>query len=339
MKIRRSARARGRNYGIGALTTASTGTEEVSITETASPHPPPQRVERLRKSRASPHGLTWFDSHDVESMAESMDDEDKPEEAVAVLPPLPLEQTPPPPPELEAEMLRAFETLSVNAPTPTRALRNAALHSPAPSPLHGSPRVTPRATPSKLSFSQNSRPASAPGSGVASPTPGSTSTKSSPITCSICLSPIRKGKGSRPNALRFRTSCCGQLFHKECMKRHKEHCASPNHPRGCPLCRSSDPTGLTPCRPPTSGGDGGFISGLALHTEMNRRVSAARNAVARSLAARSAASANSSPASTGGIFFTSPGAAYNAVRSLQYQARMQSVADDENDTSAFAGLG
>ena len=92
---------------------------------------------------------------------------------------------------------------------------------------------------------------------------------------------------------KFRTPCCGQLFHKECLERHKQGvaCASPSsHARACPLCRSLEPTGLTPShvqpqpRPPMGGG--GFVNGWALHNEMVRRVSAARNAVQRSLAAR-----------------------------------------------------
>ena len=199
-----------------------------------------------------------------------------------------------------------------------------------------------------------------PGSETASPrdnmrTPGSSapSTASSPVACSICLSPIRKGRRGG----RFQTQCCHQLFHKECLQKHKEHTASPSHPRACPLCRSVAPTGLTPYRPPIlpSMGGGGFISGLALHAEMRRRVSAARNAVARSIAARTTATTAAAAASGDSrpnvgttpaadapqpsrygtnIFFTSPGAAYTAVRARQYEARMAEqsqriAADDE----------
>ncbi len=98
---------------------------------------------------------------------------------------------------------------------------------------------------------------------------------------------------------------------------------------------------------------------------MRRRVSAARNAVARSLAARTAAT-NATTGATGAdanalvdapqpprgassanIFFTSPGAAYTAVRAQQYEARIaqQGMAvDDEQqqggdrEDGAFAGL-
>lgn len=224
-------------------------------------------------------------------------------------------------------------------------------------------------TPARRSiFSSLSRP----GSAVTSPVPGSASTAASPVACSICLSPIRKGSKRSLAAATFKTQCCHQLFHKSCMQRHKEQCSSPSHPRACPLCRSVAPTGLTPYRPPAAptlpgaGGGGSFVSGLALHSEMRRRVSAARNAVARSLAARTAAAAEASAlahapavATTGAastdappvsapsphqnIFFTSPGAAYNAVRAQQFESRMAQEGDgmeqSEEPSDTFAGLG
>ena len=108
--------------------------------------------------------------------------------------------------------------------------------------------------------------------------------------CAICLSPVQKRRFSKGGI--YKTRCCHNVFHKDCLKRHKEQaCASPAtgvvRPRACPLCRSLTPTGLTPStRPHVRGAPasiGGFVSGLALHGEMVRRASAARSAVQRSL--------------------------------------------------------
>ena len=144
------------------------------------------------------------------------------------------------------------------------------------------------------------------GSGAASI---ASSGAASPVACSICLSPIAKrrsmpwSRGGTPSSShakdrggRFRTECCGQLFHKECMRRHKEHAvahlgdqAPQDAVRACPLCRSVAPTGLTPSNRPQArvpgGPSGGFVSAMALHSEMVRRATAARQAVQRSLAA------------------------------------------------------
>ena len=64
----------------------------------------------------------------------------------------------------------------------------------------------------------------------------------SPAVCSICLSPVIALSESE-----FRTECCGNLFHKHCLARHKGYRSEAS--RSCPLCRSKAPTGLTPGRP------------------------------------------------------------------------------------------
>ena len=150
-------------------------------------------------------------------------------------------------------------------------------------------------------------------------TPGS-SGNASPAPCSICLSPVHSHgrKGGRRSSIsknfsKFRTQCCGQLFHKECLARHKAQATSPSNPRACPLCRSVQPTGLTPSnRPQPTATGGSFVNGWQLHNEMVRRVSAARGAVQRSLAARRGGP--TSPAGPQSVFFTSPGAAAASVR-------------------------
>lgn len=121
---------------------------------------------------------------------------------------------------------------------------------------------------------------------------------------------------------RFRTGCCGQLFHKECLLKHKQTVGySPSKPRACPLCRSAAPTGLTPVFKPSTArpGGGGFVNGLALHGEMVRRAATARQAVQRALAGRQEASAPTGQRMVGGLpapparspIGASPGAAYN----------------------------
>lgn len=278
----------------------------------------------------------------------------------------PSDLPPPPQPSRDATtgLLNAFRQLSVHV-IPTQP-------SPVQSPIAMASSTPHRnrsstATPARRSiFSQSSSATASPQDNSSAP-----STASSPVACSICISPIREGRRGG----RFQTQCCHQLFHKECLQKHKEHTASPSHPRACPLCRSVAPTGLTPYRPPIlpSMGGGGFISGLALHAEMRRRVSAARNAVARSIAARTAATTAAAAASGGSranvgttpavdapqpsdsgtnIFFTSPGAAYTAVRARQFEARMRAEqsqrilsdgeqhgrGDGDAEGGAFAGL-
>lgn len=167
-------------------------------------------------------------------------------------------------------------------------------------------------------------PSPSPGGGPSSHTPSS-----SPITCSICLSPVKRDSSRRRSSIskvfssasKFRTQCCGNVFHKDCLARHKAQVASsPGHnARACPLCRSMQPTGLTPSyRPPMQQQQsGGFVSGLSLHNEMVRRASSARNAVQRALVARQASGgaegATPTPPPPSSVFFTSPGAAYSAM--------------------------
>ena len=189
--------------------------------------------------------------------------------------------------------------------------------------------------------------------GTPTPSPCSrrSSTAASPNSCAICLSPIqkRRGGGGAPGRQRFQMPCCRNSFHRDCLARHKQCSAgSPTaRHRGCPLCRSVQPTGLTPAsrQPPQVSAAGGFVSGGALHNEMCarrrqpprlrshatqrllhaplpvsahsglsgrlRRVAAARSAVQRGLAAR--ATAAPPPSASGTPPFSSPGAAYLSV--------------------------
>mmetsp|Transcript_13838 Transcript_13838/g.31323 ORF Transcript_13838/g.31323 Transcript_13838/m.31323 type:complete len:123 (-) Transcript_13838:230-598(-) len=82
------------------------------------------------------------------------------------------------------------------------------------------------------------------------------------------------------------------VYSCQCMVAYKKGgCdgAAPGH-TGCPLCRSTQATGLTPCRPQT-----GFVSGRAMHSAISQRASAARLAVQRSLAARATGAAVTTP--------------------------------------------
>lgn len=125
----------------------------------------------------------------------------------------------------------------------------------------------------------------------------------------------------------FQAPCCGQYFHKACLKRYKQSTAYSGG-SSCPLCRSELTTGLTPARTA-----GGFVSAGAVHTAMLRRVSAARLAVQRSMAARAAtaeapaaAAAASEPSAVtvapsggGSPSLFSPGAAYQDAVQQQRQ--------------------
>ena len=79
--------------------------------------------------------------------------------------------------------------------------------------------------------------------GISTPSaPVSKGEAASPAVCAICLSPVIALSESE-----FRTECCGNLFHKHCLARHKGYRSEAS--RSCPLCRSKAPTGLTPGRP------------------------------------------------------------------------------------------
>ena len=261
----------------------------------------------------------------------------------------------PPPPQLQpTERSSSEEEELMLASALTRALSDLSVNVPSvpASPqtfrdCEGSGPCTPTAkTPqSRSSFtgkiifgsSRGSSAATSPNTSLAAPSPS--------VVCSICLEPVKlrprmRGGG---NLTPFQTPCCHQFFHKACLKRHKEHCASPSNPRACPLCRSQQPTGLTPSQGSPRIARG-FVSGLSLHTEMMRRVATARNAVARSLAAQRSAqeapshagsdpqpqphrSLSASPRSS--VFFTSPGAAYEAVSRNQFQARLRRGEEEE----------
>ena len=240
-------------------------------------------------------------------------------------------------------LLAATNALTLAQSTP--------LQSPRSSPNKASTRSTPngintRSTPNKANTKQGDcTPGSTNTACAGCGTPGSTHQM-----CAICLSPVVNRKlnprrlaceGSRTPSSRtpssrtpssrtpssrtqstrgFKTACCGQLLHKGCLKRYKEQApSSPSRPTNpCPLCRSATSSGLTPIRPPKLHGLG-FVSAAHLHTEMSRRISTARGAVARSLAARAAVSQQqerpeqqrlTSPPSS--LFF-SPGGAYQEV--------------------------
>ena len=129
------------------------------------------------------------------------------------------------------------------------------------------------------------------------------SSRASPVACAICLSPVSRGlstpeaaasasraNAGRPHRGRFRTACCKQLFHTECMARFKNPGPTADYAtcNKCPLCRSEQKTGLTPARP-QGRPQTGFVSGRAMHQAIQQRAAAARMAVQRSLAARQAA--------------------------------------------------
>jgi hypothetical protein len=125
------------------------------------------------------------------------------------------------------------------------------------------------------------------------------------------------------------------------MARHKAQQTSPSHTRACPLCRSAQPTGLTPSGPPPQpplgrAFQGGFVSGRQLHGEMVRRASAARLAVQRSLAAHQPGAASPSA-----VFFASPGAAYEAVsrttRPLASRFASDGASGGDDDAATAAG--
>ena len=225
------------------------------------------------------------------------------------------------------ESLARFQLLSIDLP-PTDTAQSPALPCPpcsSPTAVMGSP-VTANVgwsrphgspvTPTPFGRTRKGSPAS--------------STSASPVPCSICLSPV--GRGSllaspiqKEMRARFRTPCCGQLFHRDCMQRHKEQCASGGM-RCCPLCRSAEPTGLTPQHRHAPGGGS---------SEMRRRVAAARAAVQRSLernaAAARAAAAPALASSTSSVFFTAPAATDNVDTSLpvvRHQSRSTSVGSD-----------
>lgn len=130
----------------------------------------------------------------------------------------------------------------------------------------------------------------------------------------------------------FKTRCCHNAFHKECMKKHKEQCCvSPAtgaiRPRACPLCRSVTPTGLTPSTRPHAraapASSGGFVSGWALHSEMVRRASAARAAVQRSLMRSSAQTTRQTQAQTQPLTASPSGEAQHSSVEQQAMAPLQ----------------
>ena len=126
-------------------------------------------------------------------------------------------------------------------------------------------------------------PSTTPKARRVSSTHSSTCSSSATCDCPICLSPVsmrstssRRAAGRRTG---FRTQCCGKIFHLQCLQEHKGTSVL----RACPLCRSEQPTGLTPARRVT-----GFVEQSSnLETRaMLMRVSSARRAVQMRLANR-----------------------------------------------------
>jgi hypothetical protein len=105
--------------------------------------------------------------------------------------------------------------------------------------------------------------------------------------CPICLESVDSVEPSpsfslKPQRRAFKTACCQQIFHRACLAQYRE-CASDL--AGCPLCRSTKETGLTPLetrscrvRARTVAAAGGLDAMLARHA-------AARQAVAARVAA------------------------------------------------------
>eukprot|EP00965_Chrysotila_dentata_P145974 4822579-Pleurochrysis_carterae.AAC.5 len=112
-------------------------------------------------------------------------------------------------------------------------------------------------------------------------------------SCAICLSPVKNRCGSRcsidPHGDKFKTPCCHQLFHRDCLAKFKAR-AMYHEPAACPLCRSQQPSGLTPKPVPT-----GFVTSSSVHAAMLARVAQARNAVQRSLQQGSRPAEQTSP--------------------------------------------
>ena len=66
--------------------------------------------------------------------------------------------------------------------------------------------------------------------------------------CPICMEDVDSAPSPPRNSMKrpqppFRTACCKQLFHRACLAQYRE-CAPDL--AGCPLCRSTLETGLTP---------------------------------------------------------------------------------------------
>ena len=127
----------------------------------------------------------------------------------------------------------------------------------------------------------NITPSTTPKARRASSTHSSSCKSSANCECPICMSPVSMRSTSSRRATGragFRTKCCGKWFHAQCLEDHKGTSVL----KACPLCRSEQPTGLTPARHVT----GSISTSSNLETRaMLMRVSNARLAVQRSLQA------------------------------------------------------
>ena len=205
----------------------------------------------------------------------------------------------------EAEMMNISDPLSAadvanaaNAEAENHLSSALAALSVSVSNTNSQPPSAPATPGARQNGSSFTTPLHSPSGHLNSATSSAAASPHTPVACSICLSPIVKrrnwsGSRGKGKGATFRTKCCNQLFHKDCLARHKaQACSSPSSGRACPLCRSTEHTGLTPSNRPQarvplagmSGTNGGFVSSWALHGEMVRRASAARQAVQRSLA-------------------------------------------------------
>ena len=95
-------------------------------------------------------------------------------------------------------------------------------------------------------------------------------------------SPTPPRNSMKPPQLPFRTACCKQLFHRACLAQYRE-CAPDL--AGCPLCRSSVETGLTPLEARSSRFRARTIAALGGREAMIERHARARQAVQARVAA------------------------------------------------------
>ena len=105
--------------------------------------------------------------------------------------------------------------------------------------------------------------------------------------CPICMevvdpSPTPPRNSMKPPQLPFRTACCKQLFHRACLAQYRE-CAPDQ--AGCPLCRSSVETGLTPLEARSSRFRARTIAAVGGREAMIERHARARQAVQARVAA------------------------------------------------------
>jgi hypothetical protein len=99
--------------------------------------------------------------------------------------------------------------------------------------------------------------------------------------CPICMEDVETTAPTpscslKPPRAPFRTGCCKQLFHRACMQQYRE-CAADH--AGCPLCRSTLETGLTPLEARSSRFRARTVAAAGGRDAMLARAAAARHAV------------------------------------------------------------